>query len=393
MIFAQGGSNYSIFGIGDIYSNGTAFYESLGGTSIAVPSDYAINLSNPALWAKNVTTRLQAGYRFNQNVIYNQNNSLFQNNGKVDGLFGIFALDTSNGLDMSFGIYPYSSVNYLTNTSSLVKLDTLKVLSQTNFQGSGGLTNAYVGFAVNIINDLSFGASIFATFGVIQNQITTSFPGNSFQSSTNYRNDEFIGYGFRAGIFYSGIENLGLGAYIESHPNLIVSSSLYYTYSALSQDTLITCPDSKVKLPDSYGFGASYTLGKFLFASDLSLQDFTGFNYNQNTKAQYKKSMQLTLGMSRLGNKSINARFFDRSNYNIGFGFRELYTSVEGNNINEYFGSVGMDMHVVGTAIINLAFTLGSRGLNTENLVKEWFGRLTVDLSIGESWFHPFRRE
>ena len=395
--FAQGGSNYSIFGLGDLYPGGSAAYESLGGTSIAVPSDFAINMRNPAMWSFAKTSRLQAGYRFNQNYISNQGNSLFQNNGKIDGVLGIFSVDTSLGISVSFGVHPYSSVNYLIRTDNYVKIDTTThVLAQTKFSGSGGLSNAYLGASIKLIDGLNIGASIFATFGLIETQITTEFPLNSYYSSVSIRDDNFFGFGFKGGIYYSGIENLGIGAYLENHAQTNIDSKLYYTYLTVLKDTLIKSPEYQIKIPPAFGFGISYKLDKFLFAGDLIIQDFSNFNYNvdtNNVKPKYKNSTQISFGISRQGNKSINAKSLDKINYNLGFGFRELSVNTYGHDINEYYGSFGMDIPVVGTAMVNFAITLGSRGVDKSGLVRELFGRLTVDFSIGETWFKPFKRD
>ncbi|MBI5325794.1 MAG: hypothetical protein HZB41_11085 [Ignavibacteriae bacterium] len=393
--FAQGGSNYSIYGIGDIYPGGNASFESLGGTSIAVPSDFGVNMRNPSLWSFTKTSRLQAGFRFNQNSVNNGKYSLFQNNGKVDGIFGIFSVDTSIGLSVSFGVHPYSSVNYLIKTENSVEIDTTEAIAQTTFNGSGGLSNAYLGASFKLFNGLNLGGEVHATFGLIETQITTIFPTNSYAASISIRDDNFFGFGYKAGAYYSGIENLGIGAYLEGHPNTTVDSKLYYTYLTMTKDTLIQNPEYSVKIPLSIGFGLSYTLGKFLFAADYIMQDFSDFDYNVDTnhaKPNYKKSSQLSFGISRLGNKSINAKFLDKINYNFGFGYRELYINTFGKDINEYYGSFGMDMPVIGSAMVNFAFTIGSRGTTDAGLVRELFGRLTVDLSIGEIWFVPYRR-
>ena len=81
-LFSQGGSNYSIFGVGELnYVNG-AKYDALGGTSVAFPHATGINLSNPAMWSENEDTRIQLGYKFNQSLVSNQNQDLYQNNNQ-----------------------------------------------------------------------------------------------------------------------------------------------------------------------------------------------------------------------------------------------------------------------------------------------------------------------
>ncbi len=95
---AQGGSNYSIFGIGDLRQTLGASYDGLAGTQIAVWSDYAINLANPAAWGAVKSTRIQGGFRFNQQSVSNGSITSDQNNGKLEGMATIFSIDTALGI-------------------------------------------------------------------------------------------------------------------------------------------------------------------------------------------------------------------------------------------------------------------------------------------------------
>ena len=58
----QGGSNYSMFGIGDIRQSIGAGYDGLAGTQQAVQSYHAVNLANPAMWSAAKLTRLQIDF-------------------------------------------------------------------------------------------------------------------------------------------------------------------------------------------------------------------------------------------------------------------------------------------------------------------------------------------
>ena len=113
---SQGGSNYTAFGVGDIYQTVDAAYMGVGGTCIAYPSAHGINPMNPALWTNVTSTRLQAGYLFNQHVVDQNKSQLLQNNGKVSGIQALFAVDTSMGLCLTMGIVPYTMVNYYINS-------------------------------------------------------------------------------------------------------------------------------------------------------------------------------------------------------------------------------------------------------------------------------------
>ncbi len=389
--FGQGGSNYSIFGIGDIISNVSSTYDGIAGTSIAIPSDYAINTRNPAMWSLVTTTRLQAGYHFNQNVIQNDKLTLWQNNGKASGILGIFSVDTAMGLSFSFGVHPYSSVNYLLTTPFEVDADGVKLSGTTTYQGNGGLSLGYLGGSVNLMQDLSIGAEIFGSFGFINTSNYTTIAEPNSYPSQNSISDNLYGYGLKGGLYYNVGKGLSLGAIFETHNSLTVDrTTKYYSYSL--KDTSFS-KSFDMAIPLSYGFGASYVTGKFLFGADLSMQDFSNFNYQKDAKTKFRNNMLYSFGVSRVGNRSPFAPIMDKIAYNLGFGYKQLYYSVNNIDINEYFGSIGFEIPISTGTMLNAAFQIGSRGTTDSKLVKENFGRFTIDISIGETWFKPFKRE
>jgi hypothetical protein len=395
--FAQGGSNYSAFGIGDIRYNAGAAYDAIGGTSIAVPAPRGINLINPAAWAFAQSTRLQVGYRFNQNLITDSETSTAQNNGKIDGILGIFSIDTTRGISASFGIQPYSSVNYLSATNFSVEADT-SVKGKRELGGSGGLSTAYLGGSYIPFKDLAIGASIFAVFGTITSTTRTSIITQNYSNSTNERKDGLRGAGARFGAIYSVTPDFRLGASAAFFSDLDVTSTLTY-YSSTTSANILN-PDtafvskSTLSIPAEFGIGASFLTGKFLFSADAQMQDFSnGFSYRtQGTQTSFRRALRLSAGISRLGNMRAGSSYFDKVTYGIGGGFQQLYYEVKGEAIDEMYGSFGLQMPIAGAAELDAAITGGTRGTINAGLVNELFMRLSFSVSIGETWFRPFAR-
>jgi len=58
---------------------------------------------------------------------------------------------------------------------------------------------------------------------------------------------------------------------------------------------------------------------------------------------------------------------------------------------HEYFGSIGMNIPIAGSAMIDLALQAGIRGKSA--IVEEQFLRFGFSISAGEIWFKPFPRE
>jgi hypothetical protein len=391
-LFSQGGSNYSIFGVGDIETSTGSAYESLAGTSIAFPTEHAISSLNPAIWSNLTKTRLLMGYKFNQHLVFDEkDNAIYQNNGKISSLSSVFVIDTGRGIAVSFGLNPYSGVNYLIKVPMEVNFEGLKVTGNSIYQGLGGLTMAYLGASAKIIDNFAFGVSGFATFGVIKSSITTSFNDDNFFTVENRSENKFNGYGVRMGVLYEPVRNLNIGLFSEQHLSLKYDSEVIYN-SNFNTDTTKTNSNT-VALPKCYGIGGSYLTGKFRIGSDIKLYQLKGMDYNSGPETEYTDMMVYSLGVSRIGSASSGADYSDRVTYNFGLGMKQLYYKFQGEQIKDVFVSFGGNFPLIGTSILDVALTFGNRGLSSKNMVNEFYGRLTIDLSIGEIWFRPIKRE
>lgn len=389
--YSQGGSNYSIFGIGDIHHSIGAFYDGMAGTSIAVPTDLAVNYKNPALWAFNKYTALQGGYKFNQHYNRDDINELWQNNGKVIGIFGLFAIDTGLGISASFGISPYSSVNFLVSAPEIINFEEIEVKALTTYQGLGGINSIYLGAATKIIDNLSIGANIYGLFGKTAYVNKTSFPDLRYLSSANLTNDIYRGWGFRSGFYYNFLKNFALGAYYEGNSKIDVSREMLISMEGVG-DTSLSCKTNFV-LPDKFGIGLSYQSEKILVAADYVAQNFKDFTYQNQSKAKFGENRTFSIGFIRFGNPNYFADYLDRMTYKLGFAYQTMAYEVRGFEIQEYSGSFGFSFPLPGVAFLETAITLGKRGQQQKGIIDEFFGRLSVDIIIGETWFKPFRRE
>ena len=292
-LLSQGGSNYSLFGIGDINLTSSAAYCGLAGTSIAFPMEHVVNSVNPAILSKSISTRLQSGYKFSQHLIEDsKSNVLYQNNGNVSGLSSIFVIDTSFGLTFSFGFNPFSKVNYLIRVPILVDYEGIKVEGNSIYKGQGGLSLGYLGTSVNVLSNLSIGVQALATFGVINNSIETYFYDDNFFYSVNRMDNRFKGFGYRFGLLYESIEHLFVGAYLEKHNNIEYEKELIYQ-AELSQDTSFK-DVFDLSLPDNFGFGFSYLTGNFRIGSDYRNYRLKEMNFNEGPITEFRDCLLYT---------------------------------------------------------------------------------------------------
>lgn len=388
----QGGSNYSIFGIGDIRQSIGAYYDGLGGTQYAVPSFHAVNIANPAMWSESKLTRLQIGFRFTQTAIEQQDVSASQNFGKLDGIAATFQVDTAMGISISGGIYPFSVVQYSVLTPVQAGISGLTDLSggALNY-GRGGVSAAFIGSSWKPIQGISVGFAALRLFGNISRVIQTELYTQPF-ISVNQRTDRFFGSGFKLGIAANPVKGLTVGVGASIYSDLEYDSDFRQSTlntGGVAYDTVFMQKGIS-SLPMQLGFGLSYISGRWMVASDLEMQDLSAISYSQG-KSLFRSGRRISIGFSRLRSYQLGTDYIDKVQFNVGAGWNQLYYSVNGIDIDEYYGSFGMQLPIAGSAMIDLALQGGMRG-NSE-LVRELFLRCGFSVSAGEVWFKPFIRE
>ena len=389
--FGQGGSNYSSIGLGDLRRSVGALYDGMSGTSIAMPSDHGINLVNPALLGFSPYTRLQAGYRFNQHLVTDNGNSIAQNNGEIDGLMVLFAIDTAHGFGVSFGVVPYSSVNYVVQRELKTDIDGTLLTGRSQQQGTGGTSSIQLG-ASGRIGDFYGGVSIQALFGVITLSDNIYIDGyrELVSSTTSY---DVRGLLLRVGVYYKASSALSLGAFVSGGPqglmNVVyrasgsLSGSLYFDSTRAVQAT--------TELPYSFGIGASITSGRSRYGLDIEWGDHSNVDVNPRSDATYTRSLRATLGFDRPA-AQYAPTFSEKWGFRAGAGFQRQYYTFKGENIDELFASGGFDFPLGASATVDAAVMGGFRG-PSNGALSEIFMRLTFTVSIGETWFKPFSRE
>ena len=387
---SQGGSNYSIFGIGDFNNSISANYEAIAGTSIAMPSAYAMNSQNPALLSLLGTTRLQVGYRFTQSLLENNSSSLFQNNGGINAISASFVFDTSRKVAASIGLTPTTKVNFLISKNYQTIIDNQTVTGYSTYQGSGGISSLYFSLSGKLIDNLHIGGTIKKNFGNIKYTNIIDYP--DVYTFTNYFENEdiFDGFGFNIGLYYN-YKNFSIGGFYSDLGELNVDRTAYQG-SDLIGDTSFSS-NFAVNSAKFFGVGISYSTGKFQIGADYKVSLMKDFNYTNSTLATFNDGNEISLGVIRYGNLNKRASYFDQIDYKFGFAYNKLYYSVNNNQINEYKVTYGMGMPFAENAIFDVALMFAKRGSTVNGLVNEYYGKLIIDVSIGEYWFIPFKRE
>ena len=402
-LLSQGGSNYSIYGLGDIVYGNTAASQAMGGTQIGCPSTTNISVLNPALWGKIKTTRVQTGYRFNQNAIDNSKKTLLQNNGAMNGFYSIFNFDTTREISAGLMFQPVSSVNYYMAS----KLDpndtaTLDLYGSKLYRGSGGLNNITLGLGTKIIKGVYLGASVSGAIGKIEHTSITNITENYTVNYQITNTSVISGFSSNIGLYLEPMDNMGIGFFYNIVPKGNLEDRSEYLHNPVlldpddhtrTMDTVII-DEYDIDLPSFWGVGLSYRFGsKMLLAVDYLQGNFKNVSIHNIAGDGFNNSNRISLGLVFLGSPNPFSSLLDRTSYKLGAYSEQLYYNVGGKQINEYGLTGGIQLPISRTAQVDLSLILGRRGSLDNGLLQETFGRLIVDVSIGDNWFKPMRRD
>ena len=176
-------SPYSIFGIGDLSQQGTAFNKGMGGVGVATRNNRFINYLNPAAVTARDSLSFMADFGLQQsNKVYKQGDLRSAHN-----TFNIY------NFVMSFPIYrssafmvgftPFSDLGYAYN-SYVEDKDIIGITNNISYQsyGEGGIHQAFVAAAVTFWKKLSLGVQGNYYFGAIDKVSNQNYTNASIRS-------------------------------------------------------------------------------------------------------------------------------------------------------------------------------------------------------------------
>ena len=393
-LFSQGGSNYSIFGVGDIIYGQTASSQAIGGCQVAVPSNNTINMLNPAMWALVKTTRVQTGYRFNQNATTVENTNVLQNNGSLNGFYSVFNFDTIREVSAALLFQPFSTVNYYMSAPISVNENDINMSGNKIYRGSGGLSNLTLGVGSKVVNRLYLGASVAALIGKIDHNTLIDYHTSNILSYQINNSNIFSGVNVNIGTLIEPIDNLYIGAFYQHQNKAKVENRNEFmyrpSYGGLRDTAVVNKFNSS--MPSFWGVGVSFNTGGFLFSTDYVVGSFSDLLINRATDGDgFSNNQRISLGATKLGNPNPFAALADRAAYKLGAYYEQLYYKVNSNVIAEYGLTGGFQFPISRTAQIDFSLVFGTRGTSNDGLLRENFGKMIIEISIGDNWFKPFR--
>ena len=405
-------SPYSIYGIGDISKEGTAFNKSMGGVGIATRNRRFINILNPASVTARDTLAFMADFG-----IYEKNTAFRQGNVKsAKNTFNVYDFVMSFPIWRSsafmVGITPFSDMGYDFSSYETDK-DLIGNVGNINYDssGNGSVYQVFLGAGVTFWKRLSVGAELLYYFGNLDKTTNMEFVNTSYRSINNGHDLTIRGLTGKFGLQYEqklgGNISMVLGATYRLGTNMKGYSTTYsYAIQSSVTDTLKYSVDTLskggVRFGDELGVGISIRGGEQWSAefnylrSDWRKSGFdsrNGFSLsNEGARFSSAVSQSFRAGFEIVPNRNDIRYYFRRCAYRAGVYFDQSYYKLDGNSVNSVGITLGITLPVFRWYNgISIGVDMGQRASTRNNMIRERYAMFVIGFNIHDIWFQKPR--
>ena len=403
-------SPYSIFGIGDISKEGTAYNKSMGGTGIAARNNRYINYLNPAA----VTARDSLSFMADFGLV--QNNKVFTQGDitSANNTFNIYDFVMTFPIWRSsafmIGLTPYSDVGY---EFSSIETDQNIVgnvgnLSYTSY-GLGSIYQAFVGAGVTFWKKLSVGAEMIYYFGNIDKNTNLIYSDSSYRSLYSGSELSLNGLTGKFGIQYEqklgGNVSMIVGATYKMGTGMKgYATNFRYANQSSVTDTLKysvdTLAKSGMRFSDELGLGISFKGGdkwsaEFNYLRSDSrgtgFDNAPGFSAIGTSKFTTTVSQSFRAGFEFVPNRNDIRHYLRRCTYRGGFYYDKAYYKLDGHNVNSMGVTFGLTLPIENDYRkyngITFGIDLGQKASARDKMIMERYAMFVISFNIHDIWF------
>ena len=429
---AQGGaavtaySPYTMFGIGELQTIGTAQSRAMAGVGVAWRSTQMPSIANPAGYS----ATLQKSFLFNVGIEGNflQNTQKqysaggdytgVAKNGKNSVNIHEIAIQfpLAKGLGMGLSLMPYSSVGY--KMSFLDQSDEIAGnvgAASYTYSGDGDVTEVKLGIGWEPFKNFSIGIAAKYYWGKISHNYTSEVVNNIVGSGSYLSvmgDDEYAisNFKFQVGLQWNALSNdkhlltfgatydYGGGLRPKVTKKLVLNNS--YETEVVRENGI-----SQMQLPHSVKAGVMYQNPKFMAAAEYEFQAWGGGNsgrfeekVNNNMTVKYVDTHTAKVGFSYTPNRFDVRNYFNRVSYRVGLRYSNYYQAYNGHGIPQYAvtAGFGFPLKFMGTSSIDVSLEYGLRGshalMNTApkiGMIRQDYFKVGLGFSLfGEDyWF------
>ena len=398
---------YSIYGIGDLSKEGTAYNKSMGGTGIAARNRRVINYLNPAAVTARDSLSFMADFGLTEsNKVFKQGDIRSAHN-----TFNIYDFVMSFPIYRSsafmVGLTPFSDMGY---DFSSYETDPNIIGNTGNITydsyGTGSVYQLFVGAGVTFWKQLSLGAEMIYYFGNLDKVTNMDYANSSYRSVNSGSELTVRGVTGKFGLQYEqklgGDVSMVIGATYRMGTDIKGYSKNYrYANQSSVTDTLKysvdTLAGSGMKFGDEIGIGIAVKGGERWSAefnyvrSDWSNSGFDtapGFSVIGESRFTSTVSQSFRAGFEFVPNRNDIRYYYKKCAYRAGVYYDQAYYKLDGHNVNSMGLTLGVTLPVFRLYNgISLGVDLGQRASTRNNMIRERYATFNIGFNIHDIWF------
>ena len=379
-------SPYAIYGLGSLYEANFGVTGGIGSSGMALPSESSINNRNPASLAfigKN-SFFFEMGGSGILSSYEDSNSKESKQNAQFSHFAFAFPVTSKSGGSVS--LQPYSSASYEIKNLKFPILNSTESYS-LDADSKGGLNNLEFSYGYRTGKKMTFGLTASLLFGNIVDNKTFTI---SSTATTISRESYYTGLRFVIGNQYMVDSTLSFGARIKLPTRVAAAKtqSVYTTGNSgnTSLEDAVNSASEDFYLPFEMGVGIRKNLFKKVevtFDYDKSL--WSSVNQSE-LYGSYKNQDRFALGVSY--EKKDSNRFVKKVRYSAGLNYDSGFLKIGSEKVNNMAFSAGIGFPIERTrSYLNLSYSYGQQGKIGEELIKESYHKIGINLSLEGIWF------
>jgi long-subunit fatty acid transport protein len=403
----QGNSPYNVIGIGEVTEESVAAQDMMGGAGTSFSNSFYINHINPAMLVKNRTIGLNKYVAFNIGLkggykVLSQGNKVQDDFGlNMSNLTMVFPVKPKWAMGIS--IRPYSVADNVTK----IQKDFVgsNETNEMEYRNAGGISRVAFTNSFILLKGLYWGIEGQYNFGNIQRDTTSSITGSSeyFRNSGRYN---LKGASLKTGLTYqlklNKKWNLNMAGVYQFGSTLKGESLRIFSVlgEAGNGPVYIQSPDTLAlanitsQIPSKYKVGLSLESSyHWLFAADYGYTKWSNLKqFDATANKTLVDAKELNFGMEWIPNAS-SSKYFNQVFYRLGFKHIDTPYQINNTKIKDQSFSLGLSlpMGFGNPSYIDIALSLGRRGVNANSLIQENYTKVSVNFSLLSSWFNKPR--
>ena len=386
-------SPYSRFGMGDLNSQFSSVFNSLGGGGYAINDSKIINPFSPASYSSYQSNSFLFSTGINNETIDIQSLTDNQTVNNLSLSHILFGFPLTKKIGSSFGIIPFSSIGYsMQNRDDIFGADML-------YDGDGGISKVYFGSSLELHQNLSVGANASYLFGGLNRRKRLVFDDETiFNSRSNSLiNIKGIYYEFGA-VFSKKIDdnnsqisisiNTSNNTNVDAKRTNLVETFEYSGTNEIVKDTFVNSVEKgSMILPKYTNLGLAYSLDKWLFVLDYSTQNWSDYELFEESDSLIN-SQRISGGLQYTPDMSSVNQFYKRCHYRVGLALNTTPLQINNTQLEDKSISFGIGIPIKkNKSTYDISLILGQRGTTSNNLLKENYVKIGLSMSFEGIWF------